>query len=172
MKPANSQSNTAEPMITALFFAEARNRAEVDELADLARDLALHGELRAISQGAITAYAVTLPASGAPLLSGLETTLKRDFVFGHVELPFQETLLRVVEDLALSTDSRLFPVEDCEICHKPEPFPADVRVMGEDGKPRRSRSVYCAACAAEMAAGRIEQPAAETEARPAAAAAR
>jgi hypothetical protein len=33
--------------------------------------------------------------------------------------------------------------------------------MGEDGKRRRSHSVYCASCAAEMAAGRIEQPAAE-----------
>jgi hypothetical protein len=170
MTPGISQPNMSEPMTTALFFAEARNRAEVDELADLARDLARHGEIRAVSQGAISAYAVVLPASGAPLLSGLETTLKRDFVFGHVELPFQETILRVVEDLAMATDSRLFPVEECEICHVPEPFPADVQVMGEDGQPRRSHSVYCATCAAEMAAGRIEQPAAET--RPRATAAR
>jgi hypothetical protein len=162
MKPDTSHLNLSEPMATALFFAEARNRAEVDELADLAADLARHGEIRAISQGTITAYAVMLPASGAPLLSGLETTLKRDFVFGHVEMPFQETILRVVEDLAIATDSRLFPVEECEICRKAEPFPADVQVMGEDGKRRRSHSVYCAACAAEMAAGRIEQPAAET----------
>jgi len=169
MTPAISQPNPSDPMTTALFFAEARNRAEVDELADLASDLARHGEIRLISQGAITAYAVTLPASGAPLLTGLETTLKRDFVFGRVELPFHETILRVVEDLAMATDSRLYPVEDCEICHVPEPFPADVRVMGEDGKPYRSRSVYCAGCAAEMAAGRIEQPAPATrEAVPAA----
>lgn len=170
MTPGISHTNPSEPMTTALFFAEARNRAEVDELADLARDLARHGELRAVSQGAITAYAITIPASGAPLLSGLETTLKRDFVFGHVEMPFQETILRVVEDLAIATDSRLFPVEECEICHVAEPFPADVQVMGEDGKPHRSRSVYCAACAAEMAAGRIEQPAAETSSKAAAAA--
>jgi hypothetical protein len=72
----------------------------------------------------------------------------------------------VVEDLAIATDSRLFPVEDCEICHAPEPFPADVQVMGEDGKRRRSHSVYCASCAAAMAAGRLEVPAARTEARP------
>jgi len=151
-----------EPMTTALFFAETRNRAEIDELAHLAMDLAQHGEIRRISEGVITAYAVRLPASGAPLLAGLENTLKRDFLFGHVELPFQEIINRVVEDLAVDTGSRLSPVDTCEICGCPEPFPADVQVRGEDGRMRQTSAVYCEVCAAEMAAG---NPKAEAKAQ-------
>lgn len=144
----------SEPTATALFFVETRNRAEVEEVEGLAVDLAQHGEIRRICHGVITAYAVRLPASGAPLLAGLETTLKRDFLFGHVEMPFQETICRVVEDLAIDTHSDITPLDSCEICHQPTPFPADVRVMGEDGRMRQSRSVYCIACAANMAAGK------------------
>ncbi|HEY3267501.1 MAG TPA: hypothetical protein VGM37_11280 [Armatimonadota bacterium] len=159
------QRKLKEARATALFFAETRNRKEIEELAALAEDLTPHGKIRLISEGIITAYAVQLPASGLPLLSALETTLKRHFVFGHVELPFQETISRVVEELALDTSSRLIPVEHCEMCRAPEPFPASVRVMGEDGKTRRTRSTYCASCAASMMARASAAPAA-TEAKP------
>lgn len=155
----NRGMTDGEPMTTALFFAETRNRAEIEELASLAVDLARHGEIRRLSEGVITAYAVRLPAGAAPLLAALETTLKRDYLFGHVELPYQNTIYRVVEDLALDTGSALSPVDDCEICHAPEPFPADVQVMGEDGRTRPSRSVYCAGCAATMAARKAAAPA-------------
>lgn len=152
MEDAMRGTRFEEPTITAMFFAETRNHAEVMEIEHLAEDLARNARVRCVSEGVITAYVVRLPASGAPLLVSLGNTLSANYLFGHVEAPFQDTINRVVEDLALHTNSRLTPVDVCAVCGRLEPFPSEVMVLGEDGARRSSDDTYCSSCAVEIAA--------------------
>jgi hypothetical protein len=138
--------------VTAIVIVECRNAQDYANAAAWMREVAAIGEILPLSEGVITAYAVRIDPEYVRILHLIEASLRSQFAFGRIAYPFNEETLRSVVDLAADLGCRVIPVEPCEICHKPEPFPADVFVLGEDGTHRRSGSVYCHQCAVEMAA--------------------
>ncbi|HEY3411596.1 MAG TPA: hypothetical protein VGM51_00920 [Armatimonadota bacterium] len=150
MKRASRQCG-AEKTVDAVFFAEPRNTVERDDLAGYAAGLAQVGQIRLYSDGPVVTYLVRLPVSALPLLDGLEITLKRDFAFGRVELPLQDIVLAVIEDVVRATGSESIPFETCGVCGAVDPFSAPMMLPGEDGEIRPSEKVYCTVCARDMA---------------------
>lgn len=145
-----TQRKNTEAAVTALFFVETRNRSEIQEVRALVERMLPQAEVCPLSEGIITAFAFRVSPAAMPLLAALETTLKRDYLFGHVQIPFQDTALRVVEELAMETGSALYEIGTCDICHAPEPFPSKAPVIAEDGVKRHPNAIYCGHCATAM----------------------
>lgn len=146
MKDQKLRPITDEDRVTAIFFGETRNQQEVLDLADYAKRLSHHGEIRNISIGPITAYVVSMMADARHLLIGLDYTLRKGYVFGCVQIPYLEATYRFVMSLAAELNSQLSPLPACCMCGRPVPFPPEVMTTGEDGNPHVSDSVYCSSC--------------------------
>ena len=150
MKRASRQVGT-EQTVDAVLFAEPRNTVERDDLARYAAGLAQVGQIRLFSEGQLVSYLVRLPVSALPLLDGLEITLKRDFAFGRVEMPLQDFVLAIIDDLVQATVSEFIPVHPCGVCGAVDRFGAPVMLPDEDGEIHPSEKAYCTACARNMA---------------------
>lgn len=141
----------AAEIVTVVFFAEPRNVHDRDELEYHATKLLTIGDVRLLCDGTLVAYLARVGIGAAPLLTLLNTTLKRDYRFGHVEMSVHPTVLGVIEDIADGTPSDFIPVGPCSLCGSDDILSGYQMVLGEDGVRRASGRFYCPGCAKDMA---------------------
>lgn len=138
----------------ALFLVQTRNHHELEEIRTLAEDLQVGCRVRILAEGPITAFVLkpleeSLRSNFSEILLALES-VARFYSFGVVYPSFNTTLYRVIEDLCLETGSSLYPLEYCDLCGAPEPFPTKLAIIpAGGGQPVEGQ--YCSRCVAYRA---------------------
>jgi len=136
-----------------IFVAETRNSVEVAELQDLFADLKRVCRVRLVARGPVTAYALKPFGDTPEHLSAFAETIDilQAIAPRYTAVYIQAldvTSYRVVEDLALDTNSELVPLKHCDLCGRPEPFPTTL--SAQNGDQHWAAGAYCSRCVAAL----------------------
>jgi len=135
--------------VRAVYLVETRNRAESREIEELFRELESRVQVRRLSTGMLTGYAVQARQSDAAIVDAIEDVLRESFACVTVQRELDEVTFRVLADLCRRTGSRMLSMERCAICGKPAPFPAATVTVSDGRKSPAASRGYCAHCTAE-----------------------
>mgnify|MGYP001217623309 CR=1 FL=1 len=133
----------------AVYIIEVRNGYEIREVKDLFGGLTPDFDVRQLSEGTITAYAVHIGDEDLSILDEIELALKENYRFSISERSFAKTIYAVVRDLCDSSDSALRALPACGICQTPDPFPTTVTFVDAAGD-HLARGCYCARCVSAL----------------------
>ncbi len=135
--------------LKAVYLVEAdsdEDARELDRFFDQFQPMLASAQL---CKGKLVAYAVKLRSEDQSILDEIEQMLRTSFGFVIVYRSFDQLIYDIVRELAKDSGSRLIPVQRCDICRRPEPFPDVTVSFADDRGDRISERGYCATCTAE-----------------------
>jgi hypothetical protein len=146
---------SAVPGSRAVFLVETRSAEDRRKLRELFEALAELGEVVALAEGPLMAYAVQLRTDNdachtSSFFSKIEATLKEEFPFSLVEQSFNDVVYHLVESLCADSGGQMQTVPRCGICNGFEPFPTRITLRDNRGLGILE-ACYCMRCVAQRA---------------------
>lgn len=148
--PVNIRLQYSRPIQRAVYLVEINSAESLYQINRILLDLAPRMRSVRLSTGRIYSFAVALDTPDSLLLDQLEDFLKAHYPFVVQHRSADECIFRVIESLCAESKSTQLPIDTCDKCGKPEPFPELlVKVMHINGRVLGEHE-FCAHCAAEI----------------------
>jgi len=132
-----------------VYLVEAESDQDARELSRLFDQFQPILQSVQLCRGKLVAYAVKLESEDQSILDEIEQMLRANYGFVILHRSFDQLIYDIVCELCKDSGSKLIPVQRCDICRRPDPFPDVTVSFADDNGERISSRGYCATCTAE-----------------------
>jgi hypothetical protein len=139
--------------MTSLLVVQAGGAREGEAARSVLAEAFDPSHLRWVCRGPVVAVAVRTGGNENALRAAEEVLRQEHPFFARMD-GFNHVHYRIVEDLAVQTESHLLRLPRCAICRNLEPFPTQVELIAEAGICLRRR-YYCLSCVARAAEAQV-----------------